>query len=725
MPTTRSVLFPTRPWLLPVFVLAMLVAMAVQIAAAVHGESPTWDEGDHLFSGFMSLRTGDFGLNPEHPPLAKMVGALPLVGLDLKLPKLQDRFFKAEAYDDGRKFLFGNAPPQSMTEPLRMSMPAGEGYTAQQLIFHARLAMLVFPLSMALLVFLAAREMFCEAAALVALFLTILEPNLLAHGSYVTTDSAASCCFLGAIYTLYRFCKVPSWQRLLVVGVAGGVALAAKHSTVFLLPMFVVVIAAEIFLRYRARHADLATDTDPDFPTAGKSRASHEQPLKPASPTRKNLFFRDVASLYGSLAAIVLIAILVLWCFYGWRFSIRPAGLAMNPSLAVACSQIRPVEGRILMGLAHAHLLPEAYLYGLADIRNLGNTWPSYLFGHVYAHGVSYYFPVSLLIKSTLPELILLILALAAIALGKLCRPREILFLVVPLVIYLMAAVPSGLNIGMRHILPLYPLAIVLAAGGVVALIRDSRPWQAIVAFLLCFQAFTSLHAFPNYLAYSNEAFGGSANTHKYLTDSSVDWVQQLIAVKAYVQENNVHNCWFAYWAYPAFRPADYGIPCRELPTWDSMSGDEITPVPTTITGPVFLSHGALTGYEYRSAILNPLARFVSLKSIAEIQDGVFVYSGTFFVPELSSMSHLAVSRIALKRDDNATAITEAEAAVSLWPAGFEQREQLGDALHAAHRDLEARQNYQIATNRLTHDMEPSARDFYESELKTKISLAQ
>ena len=55
MPTTRPVLFPDRPWLQPVLVLAMLVAMAVQIATAVHGEFPTWDEGDHLFSGFMSL----------------------------------------------------------------------------------------------------------------------------------------------------------------------------------------------------------------------------------------------------------------------------------------------------------------------------------------------------------------------------------------------------------------------------------------------------------------------------------------------------------------------------------------------------------------------------------------------------------------------------------------------------------------------------------------------
>ena len=703
----------------------MLIAMAVQIAAAVYGESPTWDEGDHLFSGFMSLRAGDFGLNPEHPPMAKMVGALPLVGLDLKLPKLQNRFFKTEAYDDGRKFLFGNAPPQSMTEPLRMSMPAGQGYTAQQLIFRARLAMLVFPLCMAFLVFLATREMFGEVAALLALFLTVLEPNLLAQGSYVTTDSAASCCFLGAVYALYRFCKHPSWQRLLVVGVAGGIALAAKHSTVFLLPMFVVLIATEILLRYRARRAGLPIDAK-SVNTAGSfSDASHAPSVEAAAPRWGIAMLRDAAALYGSLAAIIVIAVLVLWCFYGWRFSIRPAGLAMNPPLAVACSQIRPIEGRVLMSLAHLRLLPEAYLYGLADIRNLGNTWPSYLFGHVYAHGVWYYFPVSLLIKSTLPELVLFTLALAALALGKLQRPREILFLAIPLIIYLAAAIPSGLNIGMRHILPLYPLAIILAASGATALTRTSRLWQGVVAFLLCFQAFTSLHSFPNYLAYSNEAFGGPTNTYKYLTDSSVDWVQQLVAVKAYVQQHNIHDCWFDYWAYPAFRPVDYGIPCRELPSWDSMNGDEITPVPTTITGPIFLSHGALTGYEYRSAVLNPLARFVPLKPVAEIENGVFVYNGTFPAHELSSMSHLAVSRIALKKKDIAVALSEAEAAVSLWPDGFEQREQLGDALHAANRNLEARQNYLVAMNRLTRDMEPSARDFYAPDLKARFAAAQ
>ncbi len=381
MKPTRPALFPTRPWLTPVLVAAMLVAMALQIAIAVHGESVTWDEGDHLFAGFMSLRTHDYGLNPEHPPMPKMVGALPLVGLPLKVPPLQNRYFKTEAYLDGRDLLFGNAPPASLTAPLQYTVPAAQGYAGPDLMFRARLAMMIFPLTMALLVFLTAREMFGEAAGLLGMFLAVTEPNLLAHGPFVTTDSAASCCFLGAVFALYRFCKVPSLPRLLVVGIAGGIALAAKHSTVFLLPMFVILLGVEVYLRARARR--------PGIPAADTSNTSPEPTALPVEST----VLHDALTLYGALAVIIVLAVSVLWCFYGWRYNARPAGLALNPSLAVACSQIRPVEGKILMGIAHLHLLPESYLYGLADIRNVANTWPSYMFGKVFAHGVWYYFP--------------------------------------------------------------------------------------------------------------------------------------------------------------------------------------------------------------------------------------------------------------------------------------------------------------------------------------------
>ncbi len=713
MKSTRPALFPTRPWLTPVLVAAMLVAMALQIAIAVHGESVTWDEGDHLFAGFMSLRTHDYGLNPEHPPMPKMVGALPLVGLPLKVPLLQNRYFKTEAYLDGRDLLFGNAPPASLTAPLQYTVPAAQGYAGPDLMFRARLAMMIFPLTMALLVFLTAREMFGEAAGLLGMFLAVTEPNLLAHGPFVTTDSAASCCFLGAIFALYRFCKVPSFPRLLVVGVAGGVALAAKHSTVFLLPMFVILLGVEVYLRARARRSGIP---------AADMRAT--PPLNPPRPLQKSTVLHDVLTLYGALAVIIVLAVFVLWCFYGWRYNARPAGLALNPSLAVACSQIRPVEGKILMGIAHLHLLPESYLYGLADIRNVANTWPSYMFGKVFAHGVWYYFPLSLLIKSTLPELLLLVLALAAVATGTLRRPREVLFLLIPIAVYLAAGMESGLNIGMRHILPLYPLAAVLAAGGAVALAATRRLWRNTIAFLLGFQAFTSLHAFPNYVAYSNEAFGGPANTYKYLTDSSTDWAQQLIAVKAYVVKNNIHDCWFAYWTDPLIQAADYGIPCRVLPTWDNMSADYVNPVPTDIAGPIFINHGPLTGYEYRSVALNPLRQFIPLHPVAQIQEGVFVYNGTFHVPELSSASHLALSRIALKKNDTATAITEGQASVALWPTGIEPLEQLGDSLHAANRNPEARQAYQSALDHVRSDMEPGARAVYEPELQGKLTAA-
>ena len=727
MQTTRPTLFPDRPWLTPVLVAAMLLAMALQIAIAVHGESVTWDEGDHIFAGFMSLRTHDYGLNPEHPPMPKMVGALPLVGLPLKVPALQNRYFKSESYLDGRQLLFGNAPPASLTAPLVYSMPAGQGYTGPQLIFRARLAMMVFPLCMALLVFFTAREMFGEAAGLVAMFFAVTEPNLLAHGPVIATDSAASCCFLGAIFVLYRFCKFPSWQRLLIVGLAGGIALAAKHSTVFLLPMFIVLFATEIYLRHRARHQGLPAVTDATYTAAGDSDGSFEIPeeIIPTATARPTTVLRDALTFSGALGVIIVVAVAVLWCFYGWRYNARPAGLALNPSLAVACSQIRPAEGKILMGIAHLRLLPESYLYGLADIRNVANTWPSYMFGKVFAHGVWYYFPLSLLIKSTIPELLLLALAFVAVALGTLRRPREVLFLLIPIAIYLAAGMESGLNIGMRHILPLYPLAIVLAAGGAVALARNSRPLQAAIAVLLCFQAVTSLHAFPNYLSYSNEAFGGPRNTYKYLTDSSTDWGQQLIAVKAYIVKNNIHDCWFAYWVDPFITAADYGVPCKTLPTWDNMSGDAVNPVPTTIKGPVFISHGALTGYEYRSVALTPLRQFIALKPVALIQNGVFVYNGTFHVPQLSSMSHLALSRIALKKQDSATAISEAQVAVALWPAGIELLEQLGDAFHAANRNQEAHQAYQAALDHVRTDMEPSARAVYEPELQAKLGTTQ
>src|ERR1700747_3444721 len=79
-----------------------LVIQAAQIALVVHRESLTFDEADHMFAGYMMWKTGDYGLNPEHPPLAKLLATAPIAGQNLWIPKLQNRKFKIEAYLSGR-----------------------------------------------------------------------------------------------------------------------------------------------------------------------------------------------------------------------------------------------------------------------------------------------------------------------------------------------------------------------------------------------------------------------------------------------------------------------------------------------------------------------------------------------------------------------------------------------------------------------------------------------
>src|SRR5580692_1313978 len=229
-------------------VAVLLLAMWVQLALSVHGESISWDEGDHLFAAYMTATRGDFGLNPEHPPLVKLVAALPLLAMPvLRVPVLQERNFKVEAFLSGKDF---------------------NGWNLDRgILFRARLAVTIFALLLGLLVFLATREMFGTTAAFVALTFLAFDPTLLAHGAMVTTDVGVSCFVFAAVYAFYRYAKAPSWGRAALVGLATGLGFAAKHTGVLIVPMLIALaIAAVISLvvlwafygfRYRSRPGGL------------------------------------------------------------------------------------------------------------------------------------------------------------------------------------------------------------------------------------------------------------------------------------------------------------------------------------------------------------------------------------------------------------------------------------------------------------------------------------
>jgi 4-amino-4-deoxy-L-arabinose transferase-like glycosyltransferase len=654
----------------------LLLILLGQLAYSVRQESLSWDEGDHIFAGYMAWKHHDHGLNPEHPPLVKMVAALPLLSMNLREPTLENRYFKAEAYLSGRDLIFEN--------------------DFETIIFRARMGAALFALLLALIVFLTAREMFGTGAGFLALALVVFEPNLLAHGAMVATDTGAACFLLATIYAFYRYVKAPSFGRLVVVGLAAGLFAITKHSAVLLAPMLGLLAITEL-LRSR-------------------SRGESDRSAKPETRIRQALRL-GVAAL-----VVMLIAAGLLWTCYGFRYQARPAGWQLNPPMTEALRGLAPIEAKGVAALARWHLLPESYLFGLADVRSVANVWPSYVFGKVYAHGVWFYFPVSFIIKATLATLALLLLTAFALATRKMRSSREVLFLVIPPGLYMLVSMTSQLNIGVRHILLVFIFCCVLAAGGAWALIRSDRRWAWPVAALLLLHIVSSARAFPtSYMAYSNELWGGPSETHRYLTDSSTDWGQQLKATKRYVDQRGIKECWFAYFVEPAIRANAYGIPCKPLPTADTGFMGLETDVPPVIEGPVLISVSDLTGYEFGSNVLNPYRDFQKLTPTAVIEHGVWVFDGTFQVPMVSALSHVQKAQFLLYGRRLDAALAEARAAVDVAPDSLLALRVYGDVLQRLERRDEARAVFERALP-IARTMEPSARANWVADLERKIA---
>jgi 4-amino-4-deoxy-L-arabinose transferase-like glycosyltransferase len=635
-------------------VCVLLIFISLELFFSVRRESQTWDEANHIFAGYRTWTDGDFGLNPEHPPLVKLLATTPLLWSQLKNPPLEERFFKEDAFLRGKEFLYQNDP--------------------DKILARTRTAAAILTLLTALTLFFGTKEMFGTGAAFIALTLLTFDPNLLAHGALVTTDVGLACFMFLSVYMFYRFVKAPSALRLGVAGVATGLALAVKHTGLLVLPILFLLAACElIFFKFGTHREKVA---------------------------------RHAIKLFGSVALIGLIGWAVLWSFYGFRYHARPNNLQMNPPLAEYVQGLKPHEAWPVSMMARLRILPESYLYGLVDVRLTAEYYTSYLLGKVYAHGIWYYFPVAFLIKSTLAVLVLLVLTLGVIFVRRLNHRREILFLIVPVIFYFIVALTVGMNIGVRHILNVYVFLYVLIGGAASALIQRNRKWAYGIGALLVVHAASSLMAFPNYMPYSNELWGGPSQTYRYLTDSNSDWAQQLKSVKKYVDQRGVKDCWFLYFAEGVAEPTYYGIPCKPLPTVSTLWLNDQIDVPTSIDGPVLISAGNLSGFEFGPGALDPYAQFKSLTPTAEIDHSVFVFDGKFELPLASALSRVQKAQNFAQNKQLEQALHEAQAAVALAPNAIQTNLALADVLSAMGQFQSARASYEKALQ-LAKTVEP------------------
>ena len=502
---------------------APVVIFVVLSIGSVAQKSPTYDETVHLFAGYSYLKWGDFRVNPEHPPLVKMLVAAPLMALNLDISGITPR----ERYKVQRDKNYGWVLAH------RLVFAKND---ADTLFHYARLVMVTLAVGLASWVGLWTRQLYGTQAAIVAMFLFCLDPNLIAHSAIVQTDFPFALFFFGSTYFFWRSLDNLSWFNLLMAAALFALAAVTKFSSVLILPIWLALGLARIF----------------------KSDTLHAAIIDPPEISGR---WAKVALVATVLVLSVTVAYLAIWAIYQLRFDtiLFQRGELPTGDLAIENS----VSNSILQFARDYMLLPEALLFGLGDAyQHLQRT--AYLLGAISPSGFWLYFPVAFLAKTPVPTLLFIFIA-AGYTLFR--RPKQIAvyFLLVPPLLFFSFAIWSRFNVGWRHILPMYPFLFAWVGGTIAALWRSGqRSTRMLLVFLGVWLCGSTLLAYPNYLAYFNEAVGGSGNGRSILVDSNLDWGQDLKALKQWMTHNQVDKIQFAY--FGTADPAYYKIDCVYLP---------------------------------------------------------------------------------------------------------------------------------------------------------------
>ena len=500
---------PSSPIVLYVFILFFSFVTVTSFLQ----KSPTMDEPIHLFAGYSYLKWGDFRTNPEHPPFAKMWAALPL--LRLQLPDVR----QPPHWDLIPHFGLGISVVDCI---YRFFFADGSG---EELFFRAKLQMILIGILLGGFIYFAAKNLFGFEAAVAALGLYALDPNILAHSSIIHTDIPFAGFFFISTYFFFRSLGRFSASNVSCAAAFFSLAAITKYSAIAILPIWIILAGAFVLSPALGAVAGTAVDS------------------------RLKTFARAAAALTIALIA----SYTAIWAIYRFRFDAIPGGTQHLDTAVVLPSQ--PLLRAFVEFILHNRLLPEAWLHGQLVVFNVLHR-PSYLLGRVSADGFLSYFPVVFLVKTPLPTILLIAVAILLAVRG--INRRQLMLLLLPAFLYFALAVLSRMNIGLRHILPVYPFLYVLAGGAAAVLWSGGRWMRRSVVALAIWALWICAWTFPNYLAYFNELVGGPRNGYRVLLDSNLDWGQELNGLKRWMDQNGVKKIQLAYFGW--VDPEYYGI---------------------------------------------------------------------------------------------------------------------------------------------------------------------
>ncbi len=495
---------------------AAFALVAFFVAAAVSSavrQSATVDEFAHLPAALYALKTGDFSLYNKTPPLGRALVSLPALAAS---PRVKDNL---QGYNPGswRPWRYGHD----------FLMTNRDGYGS--ILFAGRMGAIMAGVLVCLLTWLASRRLFGQGGGLVSLAACAMSPTLIAHSSLVTADAPAALFSLLFIMALAHYLSRPGLARAALVGIALSAAILSKFTCLFWVPF---AAAAPIVAFFRS------ADTEE--------------------------FAKRRPAILAQVPVICLVPWLAAWIVYSAEGHVEAWKGPVGSTL------LKPAESALNLGL-----LPREFVSGLDAQLYDAQTgeWRegNYLLGRWYSGHKWYYFPLAVLVKEPVPILLVFASALWFLSWGG-GGLETMLYPAAAVCWFVFACFFGGLQIGIRYILPVYPLAFVAmgivgkAAFEVGARQKKSFPlaWKkgALLALGLWLLAGDAL-VWPNYLSYFNIFSGGSGRGYKILLDSNYDWGQGLPALKGWMEKEKIESIELAYFGHddPARFKINYSLP--------------------------------------------------------------------------------------------------------------------------------------------------------------------
>ncbi|HUD72918.1 MAG TPA: glycosyltransferase family 39 protein, partial [Dongiaceae bacterium] len=287
------------------FAALLLLFLALQGIIFITESSQTSDEAAHLSAGYSYLVAGDYRLNPEHPPLIKMLAALPLLPLHLDFP-WGPLWEQAEEWNIGRLFVHENRVPNDT------------------LLLLARLPVLALSLVLGWAIYRFARRLFGAPGGLLALAIWVLDPNVVAHSGLVTTDLGIALFIFLSVVALWAWIESPSPRRLILFGLAVGGAFASKYTAVWLPPILGAVALALVAVNdpTPARlFAGGRRDRERRPARGARDTASADRAAAPAASRLRRLLVLTAAGLVAAAVAAVVLLLSYRVVQIGWWFT--------------------------------------------------------------------------------------------------------------------------------------------------------------------------------------------------------------------------------------------------------------------------------------------------------------------------------------------------------------------------------------------------------------------